>query len=108
MGFFSFKLAYFASLLNMLNEHMSNFHSKHQHRADGKESETGKGIKSVTLFICCCQRLYMVIHHSDYKFLILLQIKFSGVAKQILVQNASNVLKWLSTLRTPFHIELHT
>lgn len=75
----------------MLNEHMSNFHSKHQYRANRKESETGKGTKSVTLLICCCQRLYMVIHHSDHKFLILLQMKFSGVAKQILVQNANNV-----------------
>lgn len=37
----------------------------------------------------CCQRLYMVIPHFDHKFLILLQMQLSGVAKQILVQNAN-------------------
>lgn len=33
----------------------------------------------------------MAIPHFDQKFLILLQMQFSGVAKQILVQNANNV-----------------
>lgn len=33
----------------------------------------------------------MVIPHFDHKVLILLQMHFSGVAKQILVQNANNV-----------------
>lgn len=41
--------------------------------------------------ICSCQRLYMVIPHFDHKVLILLQMQFSGVAKQILVQNANNL-----------------
>lgn len=33
----------------------------------------------------------MVIPHFDHKVLILLQMQFSGVAKQILFQNANNV-----------------
>lgn len=44
----------------------------------------------------------MVIPHFDHKFLILLQMQFSGVAKQILVQNANNVKSGYELQGLPF------
>lgn len=48
--FFLLKIASFASLLNMLNEHVDNFHSKHQYRADSSERKAKLAKEERVLF----------------------------------------------------------